>query len=141
MEDQSRYRSMIAFGLDEMEVLMDKKRLKHYKDLLLVERAKLSDVAGRFADHGREADTEATQDTVDKASNSYSKELFFRQSTNDRQTLALIDEALERIEDGTFGICPISGREIEPKRLEAVPWAKYTIEVQESIERGELEEE
>ena len=120
---------------------MEKKKLNYFKERLLEERAKLLGVVGRNEDHGREADTEATQDPADKASNSYTKELLFSQSTNDRQILTLIDEALERIEDGEYGVCVISGKEIPLKRLEAVPWAKYTIEVQEQIEKGLINEE
>jgi DnaK suppressor protein len=120
---------------------MDKKKLNYFKERLLEERAKLLGVVGRNEDHGREADTEATQDPADKASNSYTKELLFSQSTNDRQILTLIDEALERIADGEYGVCVISGKEIPLKRLEAVPWAKYTIEVQEQIEKGLIDEE
>ncbi len=120
---------------------MDKKKLSYFKERLLAERAKLLGVVGRNEDHGREADTEATQDPADKASNSYTKELLFSQSTNDRQMLMLIEEALERIEDGEFGTCVISGAEIPMKRLEAVPWAKYTIAVQEQIEKGLIDEE
>lgn len=120
---------------------MDKKKLSYFKERLLEERAKLLGVVGRNEDHGREADTEATQDPADKASNSYTKELLFSQSTNDRQMLALIDEALERIEDGEYGICVISGEEIPLKRLEAIPWAKYTIAIQEQIEKGLIDEE
>jgi DnaK suppressor protein len=133
--------SRLLSNIDQGRKLMDKKRLRYYKDRLLEERAKLLGVAGRNEDYGREADTEATQDPADKASNSYTKELLFSQSTNERQILTLIDEALERIEDGSYGVCMISGQEISLRRLEAVPWAKYTIEVQERLERGELEEE
>jgi RNA polymerase-binding transcription factor len=120
---------------------MDKKRLKYYKDRLLKERAKLLGFACKNEDQGREADTEPSNDTADRASNSYTKELLFCQSTSERQTLILINEALNRIEDGTYGICLISGQQIAPERLEAIPWAKYTIEVQRKIECGELADE
>jgi DnaK suppressor protein len=120
---------------------MDKKKLTYFKERLLEERAKLLGVVGRNEDHGREADIEATQDPADKASYSYTKELLFSQSTNDRQMLTLIEEALERIEDGEYGTCVISGEEIPMKRLEAIPWAKYTIAVQEQIEKGLIDEE
>ncbi len=120
---------------------MDKKKLKFYRDLLEERRATLLGVVNRNEDQGREADTEATQDPADKASNSYTKELLFSQSTNERHLLNLIDEALERIDDGEYGVCLISGDEIPPKRLEAVPWARYTIAIQEKIEKGELEED
>ena len=66
---------------------MDKKKLKAYQDRLIAERNSLSGVVGRNEDYGREADTEATQDPADKASNSYTKELLFSQSTNDRLIL------------------------------------------------------
>ena len=49
---------------------MDKKKIKTYRDRLLEERAALLGVVGRNEAYGREADTEATQDPADKASNS-----------------------------------------------------------------------
>ena len=84
---------------------MDKKRLKMFHDRLVTERAALRGVVGRNEDYGREADIEATQDPADKASNSYTKELLFSQSTNDRQILMQIDEALQRIRDEEYGVC------------------------------------
>jgi RNA polymerase-binding transcription factor DksA len=68
---------------------MDKKKFKAYRDLLVERRDALLDVVGRNEDYGREADTEATQDPADKASNSYTKELLFSQSTNDRHILMM----------------------------------------------------
>src|SRR5215813_15119809 len=101
---------------------MDKKRLKMFHDRLVTERAALRGVVGRNEDYGREADAEATQDPADKASNSYTKELLFSQSTNDRIILVQIDEALDRMEDDEYGVCTNCRNEIQPKRLEALPW-------------------
>jgi len=119
---------------------MDKKRIKTYRDRLVEERGALLGVVGRNEDYGREADTEATQDPADKASNSYTKELLFSQSTNDRIILTQIEEALERMDDGEYGTCVNCGQEVQPKRLEAVPWARYCITCQDLQERGLLNE-
>lgn len=118
---------------------MDKKKLKSYHDLLVERRASLLGVVGRNEDYGREADTEATQDPADKASNSYTKELLFSQSTNDRHILTEIEAALERLEDEEYGNCTNCGEPISPKRLEAIPWARYCIKCQDLHERGLLD--
>lgn len=120
---------------------MDKKKLKVYRDRLTAERNALLGVVGRNEDYGREADMEATQDPADKASNSYTKELLFSQSTNDRIILGQIEEALERIEDEEFGVCTNCGNEISAKRLEALPWVRYCINCQELAEKGQLNDD
>jgi DnaK suppressor protein len=119
---------------------MEKKKLKTYRERLLQERDALLGVVGRNEDYGREADTEATQDPADKASNSYTKELLFSQSTNDRIILTQIGEALERMEQEEYGSCANCGQEIQPKRLDAVPWTRYCIKCQELMEKGLLNE-
>jgi DnaK suppressor protein len=120
---------------------MEKKKLKTFRDRLVEERSALIGVVGRNEDYGREADIEATQDPADKASNSYTKELLFSQSTNDRLILTQIEEALQRIEDEEYGVCVNCENEIQPKRLEALPWVRYCITCQELLERGLLDEE
>lgn len=120
---------------------MEKKKLKSYRDRLVDERNALLGVVGRNEDYGREADVEATQDPADKASNSYTKELLFSQSTNDRIILTQIEEALLRIDEDEYGICVNCANEIQPKRLEALPWVRYCITCQDLLERGLLNEE
>ena len=120
---------------------MEKKKLKTYRERLTAERNALLGVVGRNEDYGREADIEATQDPADKASNSYTKELLFSQSTNDRIILAQIEEALQRIEDDEFGVCMNCHNEIQSKRIEALPWVRYCITCQDLMERGLLNEE
>lgn len=119
---------------------MDKKKLKQFETILLEQRKALAGMVERTEDYGREADSELTQDPADKASSSYTKELLFSQSTSERNTLRLIEEALERIADGTYGMCVNCGQEIQIKRLEAIPWARYCIKCQELQEQGLLDE-
>src|SRR3954465_12354222 len=99
---------------------MDKKRMKQYEAKLLERRNQLLNMVERTEDYGREADREVSQVPADKASNSYTKELLFPQTTNKRNTLRLIEEALNRIADGGFGECVNCGEEIQPKRLDAI---------------------
>ena len=53
----------------------------------------------------------------------------------------MINEALERIEDKEYGVCQNCEEPINPKRLEAVPWARYCINCQELREKGLLDED
>ena len=117
---------------------MDKKRLKQYEAKLLEQRNLLLGMVERTEDYGREADRDVSQDPADKASNSYTKELLFSQSTTERNTLKMIEEAIGRVEDGAFGDCLNCGQEIKPKRLEAIPWAPFCIDCQELQEKGML---
>jgi DnaK suppressor protein len=52
----------------------------------------------------------------------------------------MVDGALARIREGNFGECISCGKEINAKRLEAVPWTRHCIECQEKLEQGLLEE-
>ncbi|HXT19412.1 MAG TPA: TraR/DksA family transcriptional regulator [Thermoanaerobaculia bacterium] len=89
---------------------------------------------------GQEASDEGSDDIVDRANNAYSRELLFSLSDGERHTLLRIEEALQRTESGTYGICTNCGNEIRPGRLKAMPWARYCIDCQELAEKGMLEE-
>ena len=119
---------------------MDKRKLKQYDAKLVEYKNALLGMVERTEDYGREADRDVSQDPADKASNSYTKELLFSQSTNERNTLKLIEEALDRLTEGTFGECINCGEEINIKRLDAIPWAPHCIRCQELQEQGLLAE-
>src|ERR1700752_3181653 len=120
---------------------MDKKKLKQYDTKLQEQRRSLLGMVERTEDYGREANRDISQDPADQASNSYTKELLFSQSTNERSILKLIEEAIERISEGSYGECVNCSSEIQVKRLEAIPWARYCIRCQELQEQGLLVEE
>jgi DnaK suppressor protein len=119
---------------------MDKKKVKQYEAKLLEQRNALLGMVERTEDYGREADRDVSQDPADKASNSYTKELLFSQSTNERNTLKLIEEAIERISEESYGECINCGEEISQKRLDAIPWTPHCIRCQELLEQGLLVE-
>ena len=119
---------------------MDKRRLEQFKKKLEARQQDLRRIMSRNVLDGRAADEEAAQDIADKAASSYTKEFLFHQSNNDRQLLQLVEEALGRIREGTFGECINCGNEVNAKRLDAVPWTRYCIACQEKVERGQLEE-
>ena len=78
------------------------------------------------------------QDLADKAASAYSKELNFSLSDGERNLLMSIEEALNRIDQGTFGKCTNCGNVIGEKRLSAVPWTSFCIDCQELQEKGLL---
>jgi DnaK suppressor protein len=120
---------------------MDKRKLKSYRDRLLERREGLFRQVTEAEMSSRERDLEATQDPADMAANAYTKELLISMSANDRRLLALIDEALQRIETGGFGECVNCGEPVQEKRLEAVPLARNCLKCQDLQERGLLNPE
>jgi RNA polymerase-binding protein DksA len=71
----------------------------------------------------------------DVASLSYGREFDMGLSERQQKYLEQIDEALQRIEDGTYGICKVTGEPISIERLEEVPVAKYSVKGKELLER------
>ncbi|HEU5182116.1 MAG TPA: TraR/DksA family transcriptional regulator [Candidatus Polarisedimenticolia bacterium] len=88
--------------------------------------------------YGRDTEDGDTQDIADKASNAYTKEFLYSLSNTDRNVLQLVDDALERLKHGHFGVCMECGEKMLPKRLDAVPWARHCISCQEREEKGLL---
>lgn len=117
---------------------MDKKRVESYRKKLAAKQEELLRLVSKSEQDGREADEEATQDIADKAANSYTKEFLFHQSDDNRRILQLVNEALERLKNGSYGLCVACHEEVQSKRLEAVPWARHCIECQEKQEQGLL---
>jgi RNA polymerase-binding protein DksA len=72
----------------------------------------------------------------DTATATLDREIDYTLEENSEQVLAEIDDALQRVEDGTFGTCRTCGQPIAPERLEAMPWATQCIDCKRKEERG-----
>jgi RNA polymerase-binding protein DksA len=71
---------------------------------------------------------------ADVGSETFEQEKQLGLKTNLERQLGLVEDALQRFEDGTYGICANCGREIDPERLEALPYASHCIDCQRDQE-------
>jgi DnaK suppressor protein len=62
-------------------------------------------------------------------------------SENESKQLVLINDALERLEDDEYGLCQKGEEDVNPKRLNAIPWARYCLNCQELVEKGLLDQD
>src|SRR5216684_6293993 len=130
----------MATKIDGLSPNMEKKKLDTFKKRLEERQIALRRAVSRTEEDGRIADQDTAQDIADRAASSYTKEFLFSQSNNDRQLLQMVEIALQRIREGAFGECANCGNDINPKRLEAVPWTRHCIACQEKLEQGLLEQ-
>ncbi len=111
---------------------MDPKRLDRYKQAILTLRARVLGGHYRLAEAAL-ASTSGNLSTMpihmaDMGTETYEQEFTISLMENQEDALQLIDEALERIQDGTYGTCVECGQRIAPARLEAIPYAPLCID-------------
>src|ERR1043165_5340269 len=95
---------------------------QQYEDALRQKQHELLDSYERDKAAGNAQPDDGIQDLADKAASAYSKELHFSLSDGERNSLKLVEEALDRVKEGTFGSCTNCGNTIGEKRLQAIPW-------------------
>lgn len=117
---------------------LTKKEMEKYRRLLEEKKTALSAEIAKTRSAEEETTEEATQDIADKAVSSYTREFLYTLTDGERSTLLLIDDALGRIDDGSYGFCINCNQGMSEKRLTAVPWAPYCIDCQELSEKGML---
>jgi DnaK suppressor protein len=88
----------------------------------------------RMDQEARSLDAEAAQDSADQCVISLSKEALFERSSQRRTVLGLIEAALKRIADGSFGTCVGCGDGIQDQRLQALPWTQFCLRCQGKLE-------
>jgi DnaK suppressor protein len=106
-----------------------------FKQKLLDKQRDLEARLASLEADGRNAEEREVGDEMDDATQSEGISQAFEESALLSQTLEQVEDALRRIEDGTYGKCVVCGRPIEKARLEAIPWTPYCIEDQEKLER------
>jgi len=120
---------------------MQPERLTHFKQLLNAELQGHTEHVREDQAAAIELSDDGVKDTVDMSLMDVNKELALRLGERESQMIADIDQALLRIEEGSYGICSRCGKLIDERRLEALPTARYDAACQALIESVSGEDE
>jgi RNA polymerase-binding transcription factor len=117
----------------------DKRQLAKFKAILLRKRAELAGDVGSMETEALMGQSGSLshlpQHMAEQGSDAYGQSLSLDLAAADRRLIREIDDALARIDAGTYGICEITGKPIKAERLEELPWARYSIEAARELER------
>ncbi len=122
--------------------------LKHFEQMLLEKRAEILRNVNEIKDEAlKQSRLDASGDLssmpihmADIGTDNYEQEFALDLMDSERKLLREIDDALERMEQGTYGICEGTGEGISKARLEAQPWARYCVKYARMIETGPVSE-
>ena len=122
---------------------MDAEKLEHYRRVLTQQLRQRTEAARENQSDALEtaATDDGVKDVADQSVKDLSQEIEYRLSERESQLVADIDQALMRIDEGTYGVCARCGREIPERRLEALPTARYDAECQAIVESNAGEDE
>ncbi|NGX50750.1 MAG: General stress protein 16O [Chlamydiae bacterium] len=120
-------------GLKKSDIAKFKKQLEEMK-------AQLSQTLKAVSDDVKSTEEPKgySQHQADEGTDDFDQTISIEVSSKEQGILRQVERALEKIDDGTYGLCDVSGDEIPLKRLEAVPYATMTVEAQEKFEKGKM---
>jgi len=118
--------------------------LKKIKETLLAHKERIGgDFMSLRKTHLHSSQREATGDLsgytlhmADQATDTFDREFALTVASSEGDVIYLIEQALNKIDDGTYGLCEVCGKPIRLARLKAVPWAMHCIKCKEDEERG-----
>ncbi|HVX85381.1 MAG TPA: TraR/DksA C4-type zinc finger protein [Phycisphaerae bacterium] len=118
--------------------------LQYFRNLLLEKRREILGDVGSMESEAFKGGSNLSNMPIhmaDVGTDNFEQEFTLGLIESERQILREIQDALARVDDGSFGICQGTGKPIPRVRLEAVPWAKYTIEYSRLLEQGKISRE
>ena len=118
---------------------MNATSLESFRIILARRQSELLVQLERIEHEGRASAKADPADLGDQSSHTLSREFLFARVDSNRRLLSMIEAALQRMNQGTFGECVRCGEEISVTRLKAIPWARCCIRCQASLERRQQE--
>ncbi|HEU0275920.1 MAG TPA: TraR/DksA C4-type zinc finger protein [Candidatus Udaeobacter sp.] len=130
----------VLLGINHRERRLDpftrqqKEKLLHLRDAMVDSMAGVAQDTLRSRAEGSEASAFGMHQ-ADAGSDAYDRDFALSLLSQEQDALYEIDQALKRIELGTYGKCEMSGKPIPRARLEAIPFARFTVECQSQLEK------
>lgn len=78
--------------------------------------------------------TPPQRDVADLGTDDYDRDWALSMASSEQELLYEIDGAIRRMQDGSYGICELTGQPIEPERLEAIPWTRFSADAEKRLE-------
>jgi DnaK suppressor protein len=116
---------------------MDQKRLEHFHSVLMELLREHTENVREDQAAALESVDDGVKDSVDMSLQDVNQEITLRMGERESQMVADIDQALLRIEEGSYGVCARCGKPIDERRLEAMPTARYDAACQSAIEESQ----
>jgi RNA polymerase-binding transcription factor DksA len=107
---------------------------KYYRTLLDLRDRLLSQMNGLAKESAEEMDGYSLH-MADSGTDNFDRDFALSLLSSDQDAIYEIDEALKRIQKGTYGVCELTGKTIPKSRLDAIPWTRFTVEAQAQLER------
>lgn len=114
---------------------MDAGKLEEIKEQLTHMREELLEDSKKAYAESQSLGKDGVSDIGDMSSNSYHQELLMNLSETQRSRVRDIDAALERIEQGVYGLCVRCEEDISPRRMEVRPFSRYCIDCKTEVEK------
>jgi len=115
---------------------MRKSQMEGFRKKLLEQKQAVLTKVESFSKSTKEVSMDEVRDSADIASDYYERELAMGLSETERMRLQEVEEALERIDNGTYGKCEACGNLIAGPRLEALPFAKFCVDCKAKQEQN-----
>jgi len=108
---------------------------RHYERLQQL-REELLQKKSELAEDARQETPGYSMHMADAATDSYDRDWALSMLSSEQDAVYQIEQAMDRIRNGTYGVCEVTGKPIEAARLEAIPWTRFSAEATRELERN-----
>lgn len=129
-----------ASSKDVLGIIATPKRIptrwREHHDALLQFRNRLVQRRGTLAKDVSEEQPAYSLHMADAGTDNYDRDFALSIASSEQDSLYEVDQAINRIQDGTYGICEATGKPIEEERLKAIPWTRFSADAEKELERS-----